>query len=181
MIIKPKNYLQNFLYATVAYKFTCAVITVCSHPSWQKKFFFLQNLTRFLQLEKIWQKLYKKFSSCIMSGCSGFLARFLEKNVLYQKNFARNAFVCSEDKLICCEELTMILNFRFTLKVLGIGTFCARSIMLFKQTAGFLVSAVKIVPETCWLLLGDSWIRSRPWWRLFEKIQNILCSKSEYT
>ena len=69
---------------------------------------------------KISQDSYKLGKSCKIltknSICKRFLdaMAFLQETVLYHKNLARNALVCSEDNLICREYLTIIYNFCFT-------------------------------------------------------------------
>ena len=109
----------------------------------EKPYFYIISLLdrksiscKILQVKKIYQDFHKTFNSCKIFGCNDILARFLHESVLYHKNLARNALVCFEDNLICWQQLTTILNFPFTLKVLEIRTFCAVSSMLIQYRAG---------------------------------------------
>ena len=54
-------------------------VHVFNLPKWQN-FYFLQNLAKFLQVEKILQDSYKNFISCKILGCNGILAKFLQES-----------------------------------------------------------------------------------------------------
>ena len=79
----------------------------------------MQDLARILQVRKILRKILTKNSILArFLDAMAFLqdsSKILQDIVLYHKNFARNAFASSEDNLISWEQLTMFLNFRFTL------------------------------------------------------------------